>query len=242
MNNIMWFKRDNEVVGVLCDWDLAEDHSNGDCRAADIGLSDVAAPPDKEQSKTTSQRQSQHIAIKPSNPQNIERTAATSEVQVQPRHRTGTGPFMAVDLLLSNPPPPHKYRHDLESFLYIYISAAVTFDPRRKQKIRAYEAWNSHDLRSIGALKARFLSDMAEYEETLQHAHADFKPMVDGPLDELYRLFCRVEFLSYQARMMRINRHVGGENMDDLQRQRDAVATYKNFMDILKEPEDSDCS
>ena len=42
-------------------------------------------------------------------------------------HRTGTLPFMARDLLRS-PPPPHYYRHDLESFFYILIWAAVHYD------------------------------------------------------------------------------------------------------------------
>jgi hypothetical protein len=33
------------------------------------------------------------------------------------RHRTGTIPFMACDLLVDEP-PVHIYRHDLESFFY----------------------------------------------------------------------------------------------------------------------------
>ncbi|KAG8705376.1 hypothetical protein FRC11_009085 [Ceratobasidium sp. 423] len=35
-------------------------------------------------------------------------------------HRTGTLPFMATDLLVTDP-PPHLYRHDLESFFYVLI-------------------------------------------------------------------------------------------------------------------------
>ena len=42
-------------------------------------------------------------------------------------HRTGTMPFMAGELLCS-PPPPHYYRHDLESSFYILIWAAVHYD------------------------------------------------------------------------------------------------------------------
>ncbi|KAF8699751.1 hypothetical protein RHS03_06943, partial [Rhizoctonia solani] len=37
-----------------------------------------------------------------------------------PNHRTGTLPFMATDLLVECP-PPHLYRHDLESFYYVLI-------------------------------------------------------------------------------------------------------------------------
>ncbi|KAF8156125.1 hypothetical protein B0H34DRAFT_618675, partial [Crassisporium funariophilum] len=36
-------------------------------------------------------------------------------------HRTGTIPFMACDLLADDDPPPHLFRHDLESFYYILV-------------------------------------------------------------------------------------------------------------------------
>ncbi|KAJ7232397.1 hypothetical protein C8J57DRAFT_1533121 [Mycena rebaudengoi] len=36
------------------------------------------------------------------------------------KQRTGTKPYMAIDLLVPNP-PLHLYRHDLESFLYILV-------------------------------------------------------------------------------------------------------------------------
>lgn len=42
-------------------------------------------------------------------------------------HRTGTGPFMALDLL-GKEPPVHLYRHDLESLFYVLIWAAVHYD------------------------------------------------------------------------------------------------------------------
>lgn len=42
-------------------------------------------------------------------------------------HRTGTAPFMALDLL-GERPPTHLYRHDLESLFYVLIWAAVHYD------------------------------------------------------------------------------------------------------------------
>ena len=232
---------------MLCDWDLAEDHSNGDLQAVAVGKSGVVVP-DKGKGKAVPTRRSQRIANKSSNPQDGEGSPATSEEQVQPRHRTGTSPFMAIDLLVLDPPPLHKYRHDLESFFYIYMCAAATFDPDCEQKILVIEAWNSHNLRVVGSLKRTFLSDITDYQAKLQHAHADFKFMVDGPLANLYGLFCQVEFLSHQARMTRIHRrfkafaNVGadGTNTDDLENQRDTVATYGNFMQMLQEPEETD--
>ncbi|KAG5638576.1 hypothetical protein H0H81_011796 [Sphagnurus paluster] len=44
------------------------------------------------------------------------------------QHCTGTLPFMARDLLVDGNPPPHLYRHDLESFFYILVWAALRYD------------------------------------------------------------------------------------------------------------------
>ncbi|KDQ23778.1 hypothetical protein PLEOSDRAFT_1108264 [Pleurotus ostreatus PC15] len=43
------------------------------------------------------------------------------------KHRTGTGPFMALDLLTDDDPPTHLYRHDLESLFYVLVWAAVHY-------------------------------------------------------------------------------------------------------------------
>ncbi|KAF8621877.1 hypothetical protein AX15_007434 [Amanita polypyramis BW_CC] len=53
-------------------------------------------------------------------------------------NRTGTVPFMALDLLDEDgPTPTHLYRHDLESFLWILIWAAVHYDIPNKKNLSA---------------------------------------------------------------------------------------------------------
>lgn len=47
---------------------------------------------------------------------------------------TGTIPFMAIDILQDDP-PPHRYQHDLESFFYLLVWAAVHFDIRNKIRV-----------------------------------------------------------------------------------------------------------
>jgi hypothetical protein len=42
-------------------------------------------------------------------------------VQATSEQRTGTLPFMAIDLLENDPPPSHGYRHDLESFMWVIL-------------------------------------------------------------------------------------------------------------------------
>ena len=245
MNNIMWFKRGTEIVGVLCDWDLAEDHSNGDRQAVDVGPSDAAAPSDKGKGKGKAQvqRKSQHLASRPSNQQIAERTATTSEVQMQPRYRTGTGPFMAIDLLLLDPPPPHQYRYDLESFFHLYVCVAATFDPDGQPRMFVIEEWDQNNLKAIGRLKKEFLTDAQEYFALFERAHADFEVMINGPLIRLYQLFHRLQYQSIQARSQRIlemhaqskgKRTTSNALAGDLV---DGGAMYKEFMEILGEVE-----
>lgn len=68
----------------------------------------------------------------------------TDEGKVPTLHRAWTLPFMATDLSVT-PTPAHRYRHDLESFFYILIWAAVHYDLKKK------ENWTT-DIRAVGAV------------------------------------------------------------------------------------------
>ncbi|KAF8347979.1 hypothetical protein F5887DRAFT_1157560 [Amanita rubescens] len=75
------------------------------------------------------------------------------------QHRTGTIPFMSISLLKGN--PPHKYCHDLESFFYILIWAAVHFDLRKKQCLPSpptFKKWNNSDLLDAAQPKVNCLA------------------------------------------------------------------------------------
>ncbi|KAF5383652.1 hypothetical protein D9615_003843 [Tricholomella constricta] len=82
-------------------------------------------------------------------------------------HRTGTIPFMAVDLLVVNPrPPPHLFRHDLESFFYILVWAAFYYDFDKKECRSTepstqppLERWNNADLEVCANAKFRIISE-----------------------------------------------------------------------------------
>ncbi|CAL1711988.1 unnamed protein product [Somion occarium] len=63
------------------------------------------------------------------------------------RHRTGTLPFMAVDIL-ENPNSPHYFKHDIESIFYVAVWCTVklpisakmkTSISRRKQCLKNWE-------------------------------------------------------------------------------------------------------
>ncbi|EPT05419.1 hypothetical protein FOMPIDRAFT_1021277 [Fomitopsis schrenkii] len=248
MNNIMWYRRGDEIIGVLCDWDLAEDQENGARRAVNIGQARVdAAPPGPSgevKGKSVSLRQSQHLPSQPPNQQDVEPPAATSENNAKPRYRTGTGPFMAVELLLSNPPPAHKYRYDVESFFYLYVCGAATYQADRDQKIIVIKEWNYESLRRIGTEKRDFLKRAGQYKKVFEGAHADFQRAIGGFLLHMWIAFGQVSALSDEIEMidylgsLQPSCTLEDEKMiaDKKQAQDDKI-TYQAFMKMMGEPE-----
>ncbi|TFY74696.1 hypothetical protein EWM64_g9315 [Hericium alpestre] len=81
----------------------------------------------------------------------MKRESDDSSANATARHRTGTAPFMALELLQSNP-PRHLYRHDLESFINILIWCAVHFDfdgTEPKRPVPEVEPWLEGDWQDI---------------------------------------------------------------------------------------------
>jgi hypothetical protein len=81
------------------------------------------------------------------------------------QQRTGTIPFMSRKLLTPDP-PLHKYWHDLESFLYILLWAAVHFDLETHQHLPTHPRfvqWNHGDQDSARSGKADFFVEPSTY-------------------------------------------------------------------------------
>ncbi|KAH9925276.1 uncharacterized protein B0H18DRAFT_1009413 [Fomitopsis serialis] len=239
-NNIMWFMRDGEIIGVLCDWDLAEDHSNGD--RPSIRPSDKAAaatPASTSTSKQAGQPSEQlKSQLKSRVNSGIEPAAATSQLMPEqtPRYRTGTGPFMALDLLRSGLPPIHKYRHDLESFFYVYVYATAAYDPVKK-KFGYIAQWQHSSLVAIGDSKYKFLTDVEETDNIFSKAHEDFQPLLE-PRGFLMRL---IKDLAADERFGPDDDEPivdVGAAVSKTEEERDQMVTYTKFMEIIGEPED----
>ncbi|KIM39465.1 hypothetical protein M413DRAFT_191595 [Hebeloma cylindrosporum] len=106
-------------------------------------------------------------------------------------HRTGTLPFMARELLgVTN--PEHLYRHDLESFFYILIWAAVHYD--FKNQSRSYKVrkvllrWVSPE--TAKSAKAELYSGDYFLEELAPCVRPEFKELWESwiiPLREMFR-------------------------------------------------------
>ncbi|TFY54756.1 hypothetical protein EVJ58_g8676 [Rhodofomes roseus] len=245
----MWFIKDGQVIGVLCDWDLAEDHSNGDVRsilpAEAVGAS---LPPGtsagEKMAKPSNEQQSQT---------NAEQVPGSTSAPLEgdhmqkPRYRTGTGPFMALDLLREGNPPIHKYRHDLESFFYLYAYAAAGYDPTNKI-FRPIKQWQLESLVAIGKAKHWFLTNEVENEAVFSSAHEEFKPLLapESFLMQLRWMFRIVERemgaiedirSSAKYRRLRSPEDVEAE-VREAEKKRDEGVTYSEFMSILGASED----
>lgn len=88
-------------------------------------------------------------------------------------HRTGTLPFMSINVLSDK---PHGYRDDLESFLYVLIWTCITdenglVDPDSKLRF-----WNEGELYQIAASKSFAMTNKDRFEDLL----CEFEPQYAG--------------------------------------------------------------
>jgi hypothetical protein len=108
------------------------------------------------------------------------------------RHRTGTVPFMARDLLVDEP-PVHLYRHDLESFFYILVWAAVHFDIQNKKRLPTHPAlreWDDDSLSIARHAKGDFLHGYDGASELVfRHVRQEFGDVLDNWILPLWDLF-----------------------------------------------------
>ncbi|KAJ3988145.1 protein kinase [Lentinula detonsa] len=93
-------------------------------------------------------------------------------------HRTGTRPFMSIDLLNSNWEGGHLYRHDIESLFYIMLCLACRY---RRPNVptpepRAYAAWFSGTNQQVFTDKHTFLTDPLAKAPPIQPHFAGFEP------------------------------------------------------------------
>ncbi|KAG2092324.1 uncharacterized protein F5147DRAFT_779719 [Suillus discolor] len=115
--NMMWYRKDGKLIGVLNDYDLSS-------------LADDAGPRGNE--------------------------------------RTGTVPFMALELLKEQGQRgevKHLYRHDLESFMWVFIWICVRYrdgvlPPRGSCHL---DHWATLNAVACGVQKLYFLSNLADY-------------------------------------------------------------------------------
>lgn len=210
------------VSGVLRDWDLAYDENNPHPQKTKV----LYAPrlPNKTEDIVIEKHTKEHVG---------------------PCYRTGTGPFMALDLLREGTVPRHIYRHDLESFFFVLVWFCAVFDPE-DSSFGHIKNLESADLVSVGLYKRRFLEDLSAHAQVFRKTSLDYEELISTWIIRLKLLFLEVNVESAGKITVRKHREVverGAGRLDaadslakeirNLETARDTAVTYETFMKCL---------
>ncbi|KDR70433.1 hypothetical protein GALMADRAFT_76151 [Galerina marginata CBS 339.88] len=146
-------------------------------------------------------------------------------------HRTGTLPFMARDLLEPVPAEDlgirHLYRHDLESFFYILVWAAIHYDIPTKTRLptpKTLQKW----LDPIDAFhrKSTFINEDSPYIEIRAHCRPEYGALWKKWVDPLRGVL-------YLAGVERRTNEMGGKSFDN--DTCNGKLTFHSFMAAMSE-------
>lgn len=227
VSNIMFSRKRGDsrrIRGVLCDWDLAYDLES-------------PYPPEQKTLRANPDIQSDvkedQIIIEKHDKDHI-----------GPCYRTGTGPFMALDLLEEGTVPFHLYRHDLESFFFVLVWFCAVFDPDTRT-FGHLKNWESSDLVSIGLNKRNFIHNETTQEKVFAKAATEYKPLITTWIGALLDTFELVHI--DQAKLKRFAKEKKraeeqgqveegrrcAEEIDHIHRSKNERITYDKFMKCL---------
>ncbi|KAI0073146.1 hypothetical protein K474DRAFT_1700506 [Panus rudis PR-1116 ss-1] len=197
INNIMFRRRGDQVEGVLCDWDLAAtkkdlgppnsysrvtskevetrravfhvakaNHSSANVQSDPPN--EAAAPTQPPDAQSTKHDETNVVEGQPNTEASV---FDGDDTQQRPRYRTGTGPFMALELLAASTDivPSHRYSFDVQSFFYVFIWVVVTHNPT-KQKMGSIPEWRNPDLETTFSAKLAFFMNPSQQHAIVKRA------------------------------------------------------------------------
>ncbi|KAG5651797.1 hypothetical protein H0H81_007383, partial [Sphagnurus paluster] len=138
------------------------------------------------------------------------------------QHRTGTLPFMARDLLIDGNPPPHLYRHDLESFFYILIWAALRYDFKSGTRLATPECiqkWESSMEDAYNA-KNTMIASQDRFKLILSHVQPQSRDQLVPWIKSVRQLFRRGTFAE-------------GDQLEWDRKTLGGCVTFEKFMEAL---------
>jgi len=134
------------------------------------------------------------------------------------RHRTGTLPFMSLELLIRRE-LTHRLRHDLESLFYVAVWWAVKTTAAKADRDKILASWNRGSMSNVAVAKKVFLSSSwKEYGIVFPRG---FKKMVPG-LTKLKAIFNSVNLT-----LRRMHDEEGAEAEDPFADDDDALSRMK---------------
>ncbi|OCH93421.1 hypothetical protein OBBRIDRAFT_832674 [Obba rivulosa] len=324
--NVMFYRTDGTVVGVLNDWDLAVDkkdlrtiqfdldaeiemlddkgHPKGDGLEERTRSSGAQNRPSDKQKRVSSTRQSQSSSARAESPSvraqkmkaskqrfsqgnsssqvetpsllltrqrkashtlqstRMSARASLSEKAARPDttqtskllkdndtdlpRKTGTGPFMALEVLRTSITPYHRYRFDLESFFYVLVWFCVGFDPKTQMEPPGIDSWQLRDFDILEDVKVRFLRDPqarkklfntavdSRYFALLELWASRFSTMFNKirlQSDQLLAELAEHMLISHKNKKAQKNSR---EKMQKLAADRELIVTFEEFMKVLE--------
>ncbi|THU76373.1 hypothetical protein K435DRAFT_771084 [Dendrothele bispora CBS 962.96] len=147
----------------------------------------------------------------------------TKEMSATSKHRTGTRPFMAYELLDPKNVVSHLYRHDLESFFYVILCLCCRYDLDGTGMTAgsAYNEWFTGSAEIVSTLKGWMLISPQPFEPPVRPDFSGFKPIL--PL---------IHSLFRKALLQQINSTDLGTPFDP--ETGNGQVTYEKFLDALK--------
>ncbi|KAH9941910.1 hypothetical protein B0H21DRAFT_869361 [Amylocystis lapponica] len=252
INNVMFYRdAEGQVVGVLCDWDLAERTlSDAAYQRDDDRIFPVQPAPKEDPNSTTVGQSSALPTIEEQSDavptiEEEEEEETPEEHPHRPRYRTGTGPFIALEILLQKEPPLHRYRYELESLFYLLAVFCLVFDPPNHQFGR-FDPWEQGDLDAIARHKKGFYTEDAAFWSTFSQCHDNYQPLVKEWVRPLYMLFSDATgaMLAIAGQSIKLQYYVETGKTKRIERKSAKIkakkeawwkkVTYETFMKCLK--------
>ncbi|KAG5640981.1 hypothetical protein DXG03_006462 [Asterophora parasitica] len=150
------------------------------------------------------------------------------------QHRTGTLPFMAIDLLAEKP-PAHLYRHDLESFFYILIWAAFHYDFKNKTRESIHPAvqnWHSLNMVLVRSSKQNLIlsNESVEFKMLIRQIPPRCQALVPW-IRAIWRLFHKAQ---YEYSSLMDDELLTAEGWDN--KTSGGWITFEKYMEVIGRP------
>ncbi|KAL4243391.1 hypothetical protein ABKN59_011288 [Abortiporus biennis] len=202
ISSIAFYRTDDEkVVGILRDWELAIE-VNKDALAGEEASQYLLAGVELR---------SQDI---------WDSTILPTGRNTASRGRNGFVPFMALDLLSDDKKASsiHLYRHDLESFFYVFVWFCATFDPE-EFSTGAIIQWvvNIESDSDVYFNKERFLNDYDEYHRIIDNVNEEYRSFTHT-ISRLRRMFSKIRRYSKELRLSLSNRQYYQSHPEEMKR------------------------
>ena len=152
----------------------------------------------------------------------VPHTPATS------RHRTGTAPFMAIEML-RDANTIHELHHDLESFLYVLVWHSCGYRGKEKAGTAGdpLGGWRKGSNKDIAKSKGAFILILDNWRESLLPGKLRTKSML------LLRTYVERENQLEHSKMIALIAEATAESAAPLQTVQQI--TYENFMAAVQE-------